>query len=225
MPVTAIIAARNEAPAIAEVVRGVSAVLPPESEVLVMDDGSSDGTAECARAAGARVIRRASPHGKGLALRDGLAAARGDILVFLDGDGQDPPEDVTRLLAALAPDVDLVNGSKFLGTCREGAISRINRVGNRFMTGLVNVLFGTALTDTQSGFRAVRRSSLAGFALRATEYEIETEMLLRGLRRGWTVREIGVTRDRRAAGRSGFRRVRNGLRILAVILALRWARN
>ncbi len=225
VPVTVVIAARNEAPAIAEVVRGVAAVLPQGSEVLVVDDGSSDGTAGRSAEAGARVIVRGPPHGKGRALRDGIAAARGEVLLFLDGDGQDPPADVPLLLGALEPGVDLVNGSKFIGTCNDGAISGINRAGNRFMTGLINLLFGSSITDSQSGFRALRRVSLAGMVLESSEYEIETEMLLRGLRRGWTVREVPVTRDRRSAGRSGFRRVRNGLRILWVIVALRWGRD
>lgn len=221
--VTAVLAARNEAGTIAGVVRRTLAALPEGGEVVVVDDGSADDTARLAAEAGARVVRReaAGPHGKGLALRDGIAAARGGVVVFLDADGQDPPEDVALLLAALEPGVDLVNGSKFIGTCRPGAISRINRAGNRFMSALVNVLFGLAITDSQSGFRAIRLARLRALPLAAREYEIETEVLLRGALAGWRMVEVPVTRDRRGAGRSGFRRVRNGLRILALILAIR----
>ncbi|MFN7950268.1 MAG: glycosyltransferase family 2 protein [bacterium] len=221
-PVTAILAARNESATIADVIRATRAVLPPGSEILVVDDGSRDATAALAEEEGARVIRRTGgAHGKGLALRDGLAAAHGDVLVFLDADGQDPPDDLPRLLAALTPEVDLVNGSKFLGTCLPGALSPLNRVGNRFMSGLVNLLFGLAITDSQSGFRAARRRRVAALPLVAREYEIETEMLLRAALAGLRIVEVPVTRDRRRAGRSGFRRVRNGLRILAWIVALR----
>jgi glycosyltransferase involved in cell wall biosynthesis len=170
------------------------------------------------------VVRRSAPHGKGRAIREGIAASARDVLVFLDADGQDPPRDIARLLEALHPDVDLVNGSKFLGTCRPGAISAVNRAGNQFMSGLINVLFRVHVTDSQSGFRAIRRASLATLTLTAAEYEIETEILLRGLRRGWNVREIPVTRDRREHGRSGFRRIRNGLRILATIVRIRLGR-
>lgn len=222
-PVSAILAARDEAGTIEAVVRGTFAALPPASEVLVVDDGSADATAELAERAGARVVRRtaAGAHGKGLALRDGIAAARGEIAVFLDADGQDPPQDIPLLLAALAPGVDLVNGSKFLGTCKPGAISRLNRAGNRFMSALVNALFGLAITDSQSGFRAIRLERLRALALASREYEIETEVLLRGALAGWRMIEVPVTRDRRGAGSSGFKRVRNGLRILGLILAIR----
>ncbi|MBK7973822.1 MAG: glycosyltransferase [Deltaproteobacteria bacterium] len=158
---------------------------------------------------------------RGSRSRAGIAAARGEVAVFLDADGQDPPEDIALLLAALAPDVDLVNGSKFTGTCLPGAISPLNRLGNRSMSALANVLFGLAITDSQSGFRAIRLERLRALRLEAREYEIETEVLLGGALAGWRMVEVPVTRDRRGAGRSGFKRIRNGLRILALILATR----
>ena len=221
--ISAILAARDEAGTIEAVVRGAFAALPPSSEVLVVDDGSTDATAELAERAGARVVRRAvaGAHGKGLALRDGIVAARGEIAVFLDPDGPDPPDDLPFLPAALGSGIALVNGSKFIGTCRPGAISRVNRAGNRFMSALVNTLFGLSITDSQSGFRAIRLERLRALVLASREYEIETEVLLSGALAGWRMVEVPVTRDRRGAGRTGFKRMRNGLRILGFILAIR----
>ena len=221
MSVTVVIAAHDEAPSIAAVVAGCRAHTPGLDEVLVIDDGSRDDTAARARAAGARVVRLEVNQGKGAALRRGIDEARGDVLVFIDGDGQDDPAEIPLLLAALAPDVGLVIGSRFLGTFRAGAITPINRAGNLGLTAASNLLFGMRITDTQAGFRALRRGALAGVALRARAYDIETELLLRVHLEGARVVEVPVTRSARTHGRSGLSSLRDGLRILRCMLALR----
>ena len=221
-----IVPCHNEAHSIKGILEGARQVFP-EAEVLVVDDGSTDGTAELAAAVeGVKVVRRLKNGGKGLALRLGIAEARGDVLVFLDGDGQDSPADIARLLAELesAPEVSLVNGSKFIGGCEEGAISLPNYWGNRFMSGLINLLFGAAITDSQSGFRAIKSGLARSMPLTSTQYEIETEMLCKAIRAGAEVREIPVVRKARAGGTTGFRRVHNGLRILKMIFRERISR-
>jgi len=222
MKVCAIIAAYNEEPNIAAAIRGVKAVLKPDDDVLVVDDGSVDKTSEEARKAGARVVRQEPNQGKGAAIRRGLKEATGDIILFIDGDGQDDPAEIPLLLAEMKKGADLVNGSKFIGTMKEGAISTPNYFGNRFMSGLINILFGVKVTDSQAGYRTFRRSKLAGIELDATEYEIETEMLIKAIKNGFKIVEVPVTRDKRAAGSTNFKRVRNGLRILWWILKLRF---
>ncbi len=216
-----LIAAYNEGPAIGAVVRGCLAHTPGLREVLVVDDGSRDDTAAEAERAGAKVHRLSVNGGKGAALREGLARVAGDVVVLLDGDGQDPPEEIPRLLAALAPDVDLVVGSRFLGRFEDGAITPVNRVGNLALTGVLNLLFGARVTDSQAGFRALRRRAVDGLRLEARRYDIETEVLVQVLARGGRVVEVGVTRAARAHGQSGLHAVRDGTRILARMIRLR----
>jgi glycosyltransferase involved in cell wall biosynthesis len=216
--VSAIMAAYDEADAVASVVRACQRVLPAGSEVIVVDDGSRDATALQARGAGARVLRLDRNAGKGAALLHGANAARGDVLVFLDADGQDDPEDIAALLDALRPGVDLVIGSRFLGTLQPGAITPLHRIGNRVLTAVVNVLFGTRLTDTQAGFRCMSRQTLARCRPRARRYDIEVDLLLEVLRLGGRVIEVPVHRLPRGAGRSKLATVRDGGRILARIL-------
>ena len=111
-----------------------------------------------------------------------------------------------------------MNGSRFIGKLETGAISGPNLVGNLAFTGLFDLLYGAKITDTQAGFRAVRGDVARSLVLESTEYEIETEMLAKILGQRLRVLEVPVTRRARAAGTTDFRRVRNGLRILATIL-------
>src|SRR5437867_9257730 len=147
--VTVLVAAYNEAPVIGNLVREALGALPA-GEVLLVDDGSTDGTDRTAADAGARVLKLRANSGKGSAVRRGLREARGDVIVLIDGDGQDDPTEIPCLLEALRPDVDLVVGSRFIGRFEPGAITPVNRWGNRFLTSVINRLFGTRLTDTQA---------------------------------------------------------------------------
>lgn len=215
---TAIIAALDEAGAIGEVVRGC---LRHVDEVVVVDDGSRDDTAERAKAAGARVLRNEHNRGKGASLRRAAAEARGDVLVTIDGDGQDDPCDVPALLGAIAGGADLVIGSRFRGELRPGAITMANRLGNLALTATLDLLYGVRLTDTQAGLRAIRRALWQRLPLRAARYEVETEVLVRALQAGARVVEVPVTRRARAHGRSALHGLRDGSRILACMLRLR----
>lgn len=215
---TAILAALDEAATIGEVVRRC---LVHVDEVVVVDDGSRDGTAEVAAAAGARVLRNERNLGKGASLRRAGAQARGEVIVTLDADGQDDPADIPALLAAIAAGADLVIGSRFLGELRPGAITRVNRLGNLALTAVLNRLYGVRLSDTQAGFRAIRRELWRRSALRATRYEVETEVLVRALQAEARVVEVPVTRRAREHGSSALHGVRDGGRILVCMLRLR----
>ena len=217
--ISLVIPAHDESGTIADVVHRARSSLPGSAEILVVDDGSSDGTGEVAQSAGARVVRIQPNRGKGVALRRGISEARGELLVFIDADGQDDPAEIPRLLEALVPGVDMVIGSRFLGTLLDGSITPGHRVGNRALTGVFNLLYGTRLTDTQAGFRAVRRSALAVEGLRAVRYEIETELTLQVARRGGAIVEVPVTRAQRPHGASGFATAYDGTRVLAKMVA------
>lgn len=220
-PVSVVIPAHNEAPTIADVVAACARHTPNLVEVLVVDDGSTDGTAERALAAGARVIRLEQNGGKGLAIRRGVAEARGEILIFIDADGQDDPSEIPGLLAAFRPDVDLVLGSRFLGRFQPGAITRLNYLGTRFITGSLNLLFGTSVTDPLAGFRAVRARVFETVELRARGYDIEVDLLLRVIQAGGQVAEAPAQRSQRPYGQSGLSSFVDGARIMGRIALLR----
>jgi hypothetical protein len=143
------------------------------------------------------------------------------VIVLIDGDGQDDPTEIPRLVEALRPDVALVVGSRFIGRFEPGAITPVNRWGNRFLTAVINRLFGTRLTDTQAGFKAVRAETLRRVTLRAHRFDIEVDVLLGVLRAGGRVVEVPVRRATRQHGASRLHSLRDGMRILRRILALR----
>lgn len=222
MSVSVVLAAHDEAGAIGSVVSTIRRTLP-QAEVLVVDDGSGDRTGAEAADAGARVHRLPRNAGKGVALRTGLDLARGDELVVLDADGQDDPTEIPRLLGALRGDADLVLGSRFLGRFDDGAIHPIDRVGNRALTSAFNLLYGTTLTDSQAGFRALRAPLWKRLHVTARRYDVETDVLAQSVRAGARVVEVPVTRRARAQGRTGLSAVRDGTRILGRMLACRWS--
>lgn len=218
LDVSVIIAAYEEEKNLPAVLDGVKKTLPDLRQLIVVDDGSKDSTARVAEEHGAQVIRHETNRGKGAALRTGMAAAKGDIIIFLDADGQDPPSEIPLLLEPFEAGADFVNGSKFIGRCKEGAISGLNRIGNLFMSWLINFLFSAGITDSQSGFKAIRREKIASIPLTATEYEIETQMLIRSIKHGLKIVEVPIIRERRLHGSTHFNRIRNGTRILFLIL-------
>jgi len=220
--ISVVLPAFNEARTIGAVVRGCRTALPPASEILVIDDGSTDDTAARAEEAGAAAIRLGQNRGKGGALRLGIERSAGEVLIFLDADGQDDPAEIPLLLDALAAGADLVVGSRFLGHFDRGAITPINRLGSRALTGVVNLLFGVRLTDTQAGFRAVRRQLLERMALATQHYDIETDLLLQAMKVGGRVVEVPVWRGAREHGASGLHPIVDGLRILRRILRVRF---
>lgn len=219
--VSIVLPAHNEAPTIADVVRRCRAAVP-EAEILVVDDGSADATSALATAAGAEVLRLERNRGKGVALRLGIERTAGDVLVFLDADGQDDPAEIPLLLDAIATGADLVVGSRFLGRFEPGAITTVNRYGTMALTAIVNLLFGVRVTDTLAGFRAVRRTLLERIALQARGYDIETDLLLKAIRAGGRAVEVPVRREPRTDGASGLHPLVDGVRILARILRIRF---
>jgi glycosyltransferase involved in cell wall biosynthesis len=174
-PVALIPAFRAEG-TIAAVVRGVR---PHVDSVLVVDDGSSDETAEQAKAAGAQVVRRESNGGKGAAIREGLAALAGSgatHIAFLDADGQHDPGDLPALLAKAREGEEFVIGSRMADLAAIPFYRyRTNEIGSRVLSRMT----GHEIEDAQSGFRVVAAGLLRRLELNARGYIIETEMLLK----------------------------------------------
>lgn len=219
--ISVVIPTHNEAGAISDVIRKVKAHTPSLAEVLIIDDGSTDGTADIAEKSGARVIRLPVNQGKGNALRLGIDESEGEILVFIDGDGQDDPGEIPMLLDALQPGVDMVIGSRFMGRFQEGAITALNRLGSHCLTATLNGLYGSGITDPFAGFRVLRRASISDCNLSARRYDIEVDVLIALLQRGRHVVEIPVNRYARTYGSTGLSSFRDGTRILWRIVSRR----
>lgn len=170
--------------------------------VIVVDGGSRDRTVEIARTAGATVVAQRR-RGYGAACAEGVAAAgSADLLVFLDGDYSDPPAHIPDLLAPLrAGQADLVLGSRVLGGMARGALPAQAVLGNRLVTGLIWLLYRRRLTDLPS-FKAIRRETLARFEMREFTYGWTTEMIVKAIRQGGPMVEVGVPYRARGGGRS-----------------------
>ncbi len=218
--VSVILPAHNEARNVRAVVERVRASVP-EAEILVVDDGSADETALEAESAGAEVLVMTRNQGKGVAIREGVGRARGDVLVFIDADGQDDPAEIPAMLDALGPEVDLVLGSRFIGRFNRGAITRLNWFGTEVINTFGFLLFRRRITDPCAGFRAVRRSALERIQIKATGYDIEVDVVFGILRTGGRVVEVPAVRSARASGRSGLSSFRDGLRIVRRMIQVR----
>jgi glycosyltransferase involved in cell wall biosynthesis len=199
--VAIIIPALNEEESISHVIAGVPADLA--RNVIVVDNGSVDGTGKAARASGARVVRE-ERRGYGFACAAGAAAAGDefDVLVFLDGDGSDDASLMATVIAPIERDMaDLVLGSRVLGAAGLSALMPHQRLGNRLTTYLVRLLYGQRISDLPP-FRAIRRPVLAGLGMSEMTYGWPVEMIVKCARRGHRIVEVPVTARPRFAGRS-----------------------
>jgi len=184
----AIVPAYETAGLVGEVVRGVLRRLP---RAIVVDDGSRDGTAEEARAAGAEVVRHERNLGKGAAIRTGLlrAAAEGhDVAVTIDSDAQHDPDDLPAVLAPADPHA-LVLGVRDLAAA--GA-PRANRMSNAISNFFISRFAGMTLPDTQCGFRRYPVHETLALGLRGTGYEMEAEAILRARRARWPIVSVPI---------------------------------
>jgi len=219
-----IIPALNEAPVIATTLRRIPAGM--FRMVIVADNGSTDGTGEIARRAGA-VVARIEERGYGGACLAAIAIVPEDaaVAVFMQADGSEDPQEAEKLLTPIYDGrADLVLGSRVLGRASQGALLPHQRFGNWLATTLVRWLYGHAYSDL-GPFRAIRMEALRGLGMRDRNYGWTIEMQVRVLRRGLRVMEVPVEYGVRAAGEnkvSGNLRasLRAGVKILSVIARL-----
>jgi hypothetical protein len=199
---------------------------PTVFEVIIVDGKSTDGTAEVARKLRPeiRVIHQ-DGHGKGNALRCGFEAATGDVIVMLDADGSSRPEEIQRFVEALAEGADFAKGSRFLDGGGSADITRLRRIGNRSLVGLVNLLYRTKYSDLCYGYNAFWARCLPTIGVDCNGFEVETLINIRAARAGLNVIEVASNEDRRMYGASNLNAVRDGLRVLHTILHERFARS
>lgn len=188
----AVIPAYNEERFIGSVVLQTRSLV---DAVIVVDDGSTDKTAEIARAAGAIVLRHERNQGKGRALQTGLQAARRfhpEAIVLLDGDGQHLPSEIPVVLApVLAGEADMVVGSRYLNGHSRVPLARV--WGHRVFNFLTHRASGVHLTDSQNGFRAFSARVLDALDFHSNGFSVESEMQLLARQHGWRVAEVPVT--------------------------------
>lgn len=198
----------------------VFVALPPGVfEVILVDGRSTDGTIEVARRlrSDVRIILEGR-HGKGSALARGFAAAHGDIIVTLDADGSMDPRDIPVFVDALLAGADFAKGSRYLPGAGSDDNTRIRCWGNRWLSRLVNAVFGTRYTDINYGYSAFWRGALDAMTVDCEGFEVETLIGIRVARAGLVVREVASYEHRRIHGVSNLRPLRDGTRVLQTIM-------
>jgi glycosyltransferase involved in cell wall biosynthesis len=189
-------------------------------ELIVVDDHSYDRSLKVAREHSSKLYSLKQHLGKGYALRAGFAQAKGDIIITIDSDGSHRPEELLRVLTPVLKDkADLVIGSRYLNQ-KNVAARKLNAFGVRIFNLLIQLLTGTAITDSQSGYRAMKREILNNQKLNSGGYEIESEMLVKTAKESFRVVEVPISFEQRTYGRSGVDPLFDGSKILlSIILA------
>jgi glycosyltransferase involved in cell wall biosynthesis len=213
--VSIIIPAYNEAETIGPLVQRLRA-LHPEAEIIVIDDGSADDTAAAAGRQGAMVVRHPYNIGNGAAVKSGIRAASGDVLVFMDADGQHGPDDIRRMLSFF-PRYDMVVGARSL----KGQTSFGRAFGNQVFNLLASYVAKFPVQDLTSGFRALKADIARSFVyLLPNTYSYPTTITLGVLRSGRSLKYIPIEAGKRKRGRSKIKFFKDGIRFFMIIVKI-----
>src|SRR5690606_8991057 len=208
-----VIPARDEAVSLRTLLRDLTR-RHPDSEVIVVNDGSVDDTSEVCHELGAKEVRHHYSMGNGAAIKAGARAARGDVIVFLDADGQHDPADVGRLIAKLAEGYDMVVGARVSSS----HASLFRRFANRFYNTLASWMTRQTVLDLTSGFRAVRGGAFRECLHRlANGCSDPTPITVAFVRAGYSVAYVSIRAGKRQ-GSSHIQPLRDGLKFLLIIL-------
>ena len=218
MRLSIVLPAKNESAAIGSTVAGIRQQYPDtaEVEVLVVNDGSSDDTAAVAQAAGARVVHHPYSKGNGAAIKTGARAAQGEVLVFMDADGQHDPADIPHLLDQLSQGHDMVVGAR-----QKGSQASVGRgLANGLYNRLASWMTGHKVEDLTSGFRAVRADKFREFLyLLPNGFSYPTTSTMAFFRAGYSVAYVPIHAAKRI-GKSHIRLLRDGTRFLLIIFKI-----
>lgn len=200
--ITIILPTRNEEGGIREIVESLRFL---NYEILIVDGQSTDRTRDIAKELGLKVVLDGG-RGKGDGLRTGIRTARSDILVFMDADGSHEPKDIPPMIRPILEDkADLVIGSRPAGGSDEFKMdleNLVRQVGSDIATTLINLRWKVDLTDTQNGFRAIRGNVAREIKLKANDFDIEEEMVMKALKKGYRVCQIPSHEYNRKWGQS-----------------------
>ncbi|MDI9646309.1 MAG: S-layer glycoprotein N-glycosyltransferase AglJ [Archaeoglobales archaeon] len=215
MKVSVVIPTLNEEKAIGEI---VSAFVSRGFDVLVIDGRSTDKTREIAEKCGAKVVIQ-SGKGKGQAVSEAFKIVDGDILVLIDGDGSYLPEEVDRLIEPIKSGAaDHVVGNRF-GKFEKGAFTRLNLLGNKILNTFFRFAYGYELHDILSGYRAMKKEVYKSVELRKPGFEVETELTVETLAKGFKIVEVPIT-YRKREGKTKLNPLKDGFRIGKTIYEL-----
>lgn len=210
-----VLPAKNEAAAVGTTVAAILS-LYPLAEVIVVNDGSIDDTAQVAATAGAKVVTHPYSQGNGAAIKTGARAAKGDVLVFMDADGQHDPADIPRLLAKLDEGYDMVVGARD----RASQASLGRSFANGFYNRLATYMTGHKVEDLTSGFRAVRADKFREFLyLLPNGFSYPTTSTMAFFRAGYGVTYVPIKAAKRI-GKSHINLFRDGVRFLLIIFKI-----
>jgi len=213
--ISIILPAKNELPALKTLLPRLRAQ-QPEAEIIIVDDGSTDGTADYCRSAGVSCLSSPYSMGNGAAIKRGARAAQGDILVFMDADGQHDPVDIPRLLARLGEGYDMVVGAR--GWSGQAGVHR--GLANGLYNRLASWMTGHAVADLTSGFRAVRADKFREFLyLLPNGFSYPTTSTMAFFRSAYAVAYLPIDVAPRV-GKSHIRPLRDGLRFLLIIFKI-----
>ena len=219
--VSVVIPAKNEARNLEHVFGTI-----PEwvDEIVLVDGHSTDDTVAVAQKVYPAVnIVHQQGRGKGDALQAGFAAATGEIIVMMDADGSTDGKEIPRFVAALTTGADFAKGSRFASGGGSDDITFSRHLGNKILSGLVNIFFGTRYTDLCYGYNAFWAKHLSKLDLDCAGFEIETVMNVRAAKAGLAIQEIPSYEHLRLHGMSNLKVVRDGMRIAKFILRERFA--
>jgi len=217
----------NERVTVAEIIRRIRAVeVPVDVEVIVVDDGSSDGTDKVLTALAdstVRILTHPANKGKGAAIRTGMAAARGDLLLVQDADLEYDPEDWPKLLEPiLRGKAQVVYGSRFTGERKN--MLPLHWIGNRFLSLVTNLLYSSTMSDMETCYKLFDRRVLEGLTIESDKFDFEPEITAKVLRRGYRVYEVPISYAGREMSEGKKITWRDGLGALRALIKYRFVR-
>ena len=224
---TVIVPVFNERNTLSEIVRRMRAVdLPMEPEIIIVDDGSSDGSDKVMAAledSTVRVMRHQGNSGKGAAIRTGMAVARGDLLLIQDADLEYDPEDWPKLLAPmLRGKADVVYGSRFTGERKNMLVW--HWIGNRFLSVVTNLLYNTTISDMETCYKLFDRKVIEGIGVESDRFDFEPEITAKVLRRGYRIYEVPISYSGREFDEGKKITWRDGFGALKALVKYRFAK-